>query len=261
MSVSEKLQGNVEFLGGSKEEVTATLRETVLTLLQEGFDDYPDFPFRALTRFFELLLSNDEKCSNGAKFHRSQEESGFLPPLPLEMEIDVASLIADWVLRDIPKRIADLGSGGDALTAALADRRDEGTNLYLLDLPSQIARVGRLMASYRYPEASLEDIQILPYASLSDDRQALKVLDEFTDLPNDRSDWDDIVGGFEAVISGLIPDTIQGASEDIRDRMSELGIARGYTGLSTYLAVEGMQCLSELRVCNVYLKVDVEHSF
>lgn len=246
LSTGDRPRGDIDVLGWSEEEITATLSEIVSKLLQEGFDEYPDISFRNLTRLFSALLSPaDEAPSDEVKSRPSQEQDGFLPPLPLELETSIIDLVASWLLRGDPQNIADFGSGGDALTAALADQGREEADLYLVDLPNHIARVGRLTSAYRHPVTCSGDTYTLSYSTLFGKDRSQKRLKQFTDEENNKSDLGITDEGFDAVVSGLVPDTIQGGSEEIRDRMSELGVASAYTGLSTYLAVEGMQHLAE----------------
>jgi hypothetical protein len=246
VSAEETPRGDIDVLGWSEEEITTTLSETVSKLVQEGFDEYPDISFRDLTRLFCALLSPaDEAPPDEVNARLGQEQDGFLPPLPLELEAGIMDLVASWVLRGDPKRIADFGSGGDALTAALADHRDEAADLYLVDVPSHIARVGRLTSAYRRPEACLGNTPTLPYSAIFGENQPQKSLKQFTDEEDDGSDLGISDERFDAIVSGLVPDTIREASEEIRDRMIELGVASAYTGLSTYLAVEGIQHLAE----------------
>lgn len=246
VSADEPLRGDINVLGWSEEEITAALSETVSKLVQEGFDEYPPTSFRDLTSLFSALLSPaDEPSPDEIKPRPGQKQDGFLPPLPIELEADIMDLVASWVLRGDPQRIADFCSGGDALTAALTDHRDEDTDFYLVDVPTHIARVGRLTSAYRHPEARSEDIHTLPAPTIFDEKQSQKRLEQFTGEEGDGSDRGITDEGFDAVVSGLVPDTIRGAGEEIRDRMSELGVASAYTGLSTYLAVEGIQHLAE----------------
>lgn len=246
VSTGDEPRGEIDVIGWEEEEIMETIREIVPKLLQEGFDEYPDLSFRALTRLFTSLISSvDDADLNDNTFRPGQENNGFLPPLPPEIERDVMNLVANWVLRDTPQRVADLGSGGGGLTAVLAEQRDKTTDIYLADFPSDIARVGRLTSAYRYPESYSADIQTLRHEALFDENQPQKSLVEFGEENTDGTDQDLTAEEFEAVVSGLVPDTIHGASEEIRDRMSELGVASSHTGLSTYLAVEGMQHVAE----------------
>ena len=246
LSTGDRPRGNIDVLGWSEEEITATLSEIVSKLLQEGFDEYPDISFRDLTRLFSALLSPaDEAPSGEVKTRPSQEQNGFLPPLPLKLETSIIDLVVSWLLRGDPQSIADFGSGGDALTTTLADCGHEVANLYLVDLPNHIARVGRLTSAYRHSETYLGDAYNVSYSTFFGKDQSQKVLKQFTDEENNESDLISPDEGFDVVVSGLIPDTIQGADEEIRNRVSELGMSSPYTGLSTYLAVEGMQHLAE----------------
>ena len=246
LSTDERLRGDIDVLGWNEEEITETLKEIVSKLLLEGFRKCPDVSFQNITRLFSSLLSPTPKApSDEAKARLGQEQDGFLPPFPLELERGIVDLVASWVLRGDPQRIADFASGGDALTAALTDQRDEAADLFLLDLPSHVSRVGRLTSVYRRPAVCWEDTHTLPYSAVFSEKQPQKRLEQFADEDNDGSDVGNMNEGFDAIVTGLVPDTIRGANEEIRGRMSELGIASASTGLSTYLAVEGMHHLAE----------------
>jgi hypothetical protein len=245
LSVGGEARGDVDFLGWDEEEIIATLLEIVPDLLQEGFDTYPDLSFQSLTRFFTMLLpTGDEDATDKVKPQLGQENHGFLPPLPPEMEADVANVIASWVLRDDPQYIADFGSGGDALTTAFADQRTEEAELYLVDLPNDTARVGRLMSAYRYPNAHSMDMQSIPHTFLLNDGKTQIKLDE---LSKENGDFDEgaPIEKFDAVFSGLIPDTMLEIGDEFRERLRDSGLIRPHTGLSTYLAVEGLENLAD----------------
>jgi hypothetical protein len=245
LSVEEEMRGEVDYLGWDNEEIISVLLETILDLLQEGFGTYPDLSFNSLTRFFAMLLTTGGKNATREENPQlSHENHGFLPPLPPEMEADVANVISSWVLRDNPQYIADLGSRGDALTAAFADQRVDEAKLYLVDLPNDTARVGRLMSAYRHPVSYSANIHSIPHTFLLDDGRPQIRLDQFFETNSD-SERKMPTRKFDAVFSGLIPDTMNEVGDEFRERIRDIGLIRPHTGLSTYLAVEGLEHLAD----------------
>jgi len=245
ISIGNIHYADIYFPECEEDEIVDTVCEIVAEISEADFEDFSKPSFREFSRLLNSLLTPLDNRPTDHNGSHGQNPDGFEPALPIEMESEIADLVVSWILRVNPKRVADFGSGGDALTGTLSKRLADDVPLYCLDLPTRNARVGRLMTAYRYPSASTENVHKLSYPVHVDNDQVQEEPDDFEDETLNESDSIGSVETFDAIVSGLIPDTINNAGDQIRNRMRQLGISRPYTGLSTYTAVESMHRLSE----------------
>jgi len=243
LGISDYFSGGAERLpSDSTEAFMEDLGEMVSQLLVDGFKEFSELTTGELPLFFSNIIS-EERYQEGTPIKGSGRTLRGLPVTwPPDIEEGLVDLLVNWLLFDSPKDIVDLCSDGWSLTNRLLDycHRENDVTLRLVDLPSEGARLGRLVSAYRSPGERPTEVVECKLDDILKETAEQAGLDQF----GGNSDTENPAAS--AVVAGFCSGRPLDVNESLKERASALNLGLPpRLSLPTYLTAEGIQSLEE----------------